>query len=81
MGAAQARRRTVTVVFSDLVGSTELGERLDPETVQDALDRYFSAGKDAIERHGGLVEKFIGDAILAVFGLPNLHEDDALGAG
>jgi class 3 adenylate cyclase/predicted ATPase len=80
VGAAQARRRTVTVVFSDLVGSTALGELLDPETVQDALDRYFSAAKDAIERHGGLVEKFIGDAILAVFGLPNLHEDDALRA-
>lgn len=78
MDAAQARRRTVTVLFSDLVGSTELGERLDPETVQDALDRYFASAKEAIERHGGLVEKFIGDAILAVFGFPNLHEDDAL---
>ncbi len=71
-------RRTVTVVFSDLVGSTELGERLDPETLRDALDRYFDAARTAVERHGGLIEKFIGDAVLAVFGIPTLHEDDAV---
>jgi class 3 adenylate cyclase/tetratricopeptide (TPR) repeat protein len=80
VGAGQARRRTVTVLFSDLVGSTELGERLDPETVREALDRYFAAARQAIERHGGLIEKFIGDALLAIFGLPSLHEDDALRA-
>ena len=76
----QPRRRTVTVLFSDLVGSTELGERLDPETMRDALDRYFAASSEVIARHGGVIEKFIGDAIVAVFGLSAIHEDDALRA-
>jgi class 3 adenylate cyclase/tetratricopeptide (TPR) repeat protein len=67
-------------VFSDLVDSTKLGERLDAETLRDALDRYFGAAKDVIERYGGVVEKFIGDAIVAVFGLPTVHEDDAIRA-
>jgi class 3 adenylate cyclase/tetratricopeptide (TPR) repeat protein len=78
--AVAGSRRTVTIVFSDLVDSTKLGERLDPETVREALDRYFVAAKDAVERHGGVIEKFIGDAIVAVFGLPTIHEDDALRA-
>jgi len=78
--AAGETRKVVTVVFTDLVGSTSLGERLDPETVRRLMSRYFDAMQVTIERHGGTVEKFIGDAIMAVFGLPTLHEDDALRA-
>jgi class 3 adenylate cyclase/tetratricopeptide (TPR) repeat protein len=73
-------RKTVTVVFCDLVGSTSLGERLDAEFVRGAIGRYFEAARSALERHGGTVEKFIGDAVMAVFGIPGLHEDDALRA-
>ena len=73
-------RRTVTVLFTDLADSTGLGERLDPESVRRVIERYFGAMRDVIERHGGTVEKFIGDAIMAVFGYPTLHEDDALRA-
>ena len=73
-------RRTVTVVFSDLVGSTKLGETLDPESVREALASYFQRMQAVLERHGGTVEKYIGDAVMAVFGLPRLHEDDALRA-
>jgi class 3 adenylate cyclase/tetratricopeptide (TPR) repeat protein len=70
-------RKTVTVVFSDLVGSTSLGESLDSETLREVLARYFAAMQAALEGQGGVVEKFIGDAIVAVFGLPKLREDDA----
>jgi class 3 adenylate cyclase/tetratricopeptide (TPR) repeat protein len=70
-------RKTVTVVFSDLVGSTSLGESLDSETLREVLARYFGAMQAVLESHGGVVEKFIGDAIVAVFGLPQLREDDA----
>ena len=73
-------RKTVTVIFSDLVGSTTLGESLDSETLREVLSRYFDAMQAVIEAHGGTVEKFIGDAIVAVFGLPKLREDDALRA-
>jgi class 3 adenylate cyclase len=73
-------RKTVTVFFCDLVGSTELGERLDPESVRRVLGRFFETVREIIERHGGSVEKFIGDAVMAVFGVPVLHEDDALRA-
>ena len=73
-------RRTVTILFTDVVGSTELGERLDPERLQALLGRYFDAARGVIERHGGTVEKFIGDAVVAVFGIPRLREDDALRA-
>src|SRR5919201_2940867 len=73
-------RRTVTVVFCDLAGSTELGERLDPEALRDVMSNYFDLVAKALERHGGTVEKFIGDAVMAVFGVPQLHEDDALRA-
>src|SRR6476661_1695168 len=73
-------RKTVTVLFCDLVDSTQLGERLDPETLRLVLDRYFHEMRAAVERHGGTVEKFIGDAVLAVFGIPRVHEDDALRA-
>ena len=73
-------RKTVTVVFCDVTGSTELGEKLDPESLRDVQSRYFDAMRAAIERHGGTVEKYIGDAVMAVFGIPQLHEDDALRA-
>ena len=73
-------RRTVTVVFCDLKDSTSLGERLDPEVVHEVLDRYFAAMTREIAGHGGKVDKYIGDAIMAVFGLPVQHEDDALRA-
>lgn len=73
-------RKTVTILFSDLKGSTSLGERLDPESLRAVLDRYFAEMKRAIDRHGGTIEKYIGDAIMAVFGIPRLHDDDALRA-
>ena len=77
---ARGSRRTVTILFSDIVGSTALGELLDPEAVHIVMSSYFDEMQAVIERHGGTVEKFIGDAIMAVFGLPVLHEDDALRA-
>ena len=70
----------MTVLFCDLTGSTELGESLDPERLRVLLARYFEGMKVIVERHGGSVEKFIGDAVMAVFGVPVLHEDDALRA-
>jgi len=70
-------RKTVTIVFSDLVGSTAIGERLDSESLRAVMSRYFDVMRAQLERHGGTVEKFIGDAVMAVFGLPHLHEDDA----
>jgi class 3 adenylate cyclase len=73
-------RKTVTVVFSDVVGSTGVGERLDPESLRRVMGRYFDAMSAVLEHHGATVEKFIGDAIMAVFGIPQLHEDDALRA-
>ena len=66
------------MVFSDVSGSTALGERLDPESLRHVLARYFDVASEAVERHGGVVEKFIGDAVMAVFGVPVVHEDDAL---
>jgi class 3 adenylate cyclase/tetratricopeptide (TPR) repeat protein len=73
-------RRVVTVLFCDLVGSTEMGMSLDPESVRSILDRYFGMLTTIVETHGGRVEKYIGDAVLAVFGLPRVHEDDPLRA-
>lgn len=73
-------RKTVTIVFCDLKGSTALTERFDPEILHEVKDRYFKAMAAEIARHGGRVEKYIGDAIMAVFGLPIAHEDDALRA-
>jgi class 3 adenylate cyclase len=70
----------VTALLCDLVGSTELAERIDPEALRKVLDRYFSAMRSAIERHGGTVEKFIGDAVVGSFGVPVAHEDDTLRA-
>jgi class 3 adenylate cyclase/tetratricopeptide (TPR) repeat protein len=73
-------RKTVTVVFCDLVGSTALGERTDPEVLRELMSRYHGELRAILERHGGMVEKFVGDAAMAVFGLPQVHEDDALRA-
>jgi len=77
---AREQRKTVTVLFCDLVGSTTLAERHDPEVLKPLLQRYFEEMRVALERHGGRVEKFIGDAVVAVFGIPQAHEDDALRA-
>jgi class 3 adenylate cyclase/tetratricopeptide (TPR) repeat protein len=74
------QRKIVTVVFCDVTGSTALGESVDPEALRSLLARYFERMKEIIERHGGSVEKFIGDAVMAVFGVPVAHEDDALRA-
>ena len=76
----QEARKTVTIVFSDLVSSTALGESIDPESLREIMNRYFAEMRDVLERHGGVVEKYIGDAIMAVFGLPRVHEDDAMRA-
>jgi class 3 adenylate cyclase/tetratricopeptide (TPR) repeat protein len=73
-------RKTVTVLFCDVTGSTALGESTDPETLRALLARYFERMTKIVERHGGTVEKFIGDAVMAVFGVPLVHEDDALRA-
>jgi len=78
--APREMRKTVTVLFSDVVDSTPLGERLDPESYRRAMSRYFIEVSRVLERHGGTVEKFIGDAVMAVFGIPVVHEDDALRA-
>ncbi len=77
VASAEEQRKRVTVLFCDVIASTELGERLDPETLRRVLERYFETGRRLIEGHGGTVEKFIGDAVMAVFGVPVLHEDDA----
>ena len=77
---AREVRKVVTVLFCDVTGSTALGERIDPESLRNVMARYFETAKGAIERHGGTVEKFIGDAVMAVFGVPTVHEDDALRA-
>lgn len=73
-------RKSVAILFMDLVGSTALAERLDPESWRLIIDRYFDAASSAIDAHGGAVEKFIGDAVVAVFGAAVSHEDDALRA-
>jgi class 3 adenylate cyclase len=78
--AVAERRKIVTVVFADVVGSTALGERVDPETLRWAMQRWFGRMAATIERHGGTVENYIGDAVMAVFGVPTSHEDDALRA-
>jgi class 3 adenylate cyclase/tetratricopeptide (TPR) repeat protein len=77
---AAPERRLVTALFCDLVGSTELGERLDPETLRAVLNEYYGTMRGVVEAHGGGVEKFIGDAVVGVFGLPAMHDDDALRA-
>ena len=77
---ARETRKTVTILFTDVTGSTGLGERLDPESLRDVMARYFASMREVVERHGGTVEKYIGDAVMAVFGVPVVHEDDALRA-
>ena len=78
--ATREVRKTVTVLFCDVTGSTSLGEQLDPESLRRTMSRYFEEIRAIVERHGGTVEKFIGDAVMAVFGIPRAHEDDALRA-
>ena len=73
-------RKVVTIIFTDLKGSTALAESVDSEAVNEVKERYFSTVTEQIERYGGRVEKYIGDAIMAVFGLPRAREDDALRA-
>jgi class 3 adenylate cyclase/tetratricopeptide (TPR) repeat protein len=81
LAAAERKvRKTVSIVRCDVTGSTALGERLDAEALRGVMTRYFDEMRTVIERHGGTVEKFIGDAVMAVFGIPVLHEDDALRA-
>src|SRR5438477_3324223 len=78
--APREQRKTVTILFCDVAGSTALGESTDPEALRALLARYFERMKEIVERHGGSVEKFVGDAVMAVFGVPVVHEDDALRA-
>jgi class 3 adenylate cyclase/tetratricopeptide (TPR) repeat protein len=73
-------RRTVTVLFCDVTGSTSLGERQDPEQVRRVMSLYYDRARAVLEHHGGTVEKFVGDAVMSIFGIPVLHEDDALRA-
>ena len=70
-------RKLVTVLFADATGSTSLADRLDPERLRTVLDAYFASMAAAVEAWGGTVEKFIGDAVMAVFGVPTVREDDA----
>jgi class 3 adenylate cyclase/tetratricopeptide (TPR) repeat protein len=78
--APREMRKTVTIVFCDVIDSTPLGERLDAETFRRVISRYFIEASGVMESHGGTVEKFIGDAVMSVFGIPTVHEDDALRA-
>ena len=77
MAERAVERRVVTVLFADLVGFTTLSERLDAEDVALIQDAYFAAARETIARHGGVLEKFIGDAVMAVFGVPRARDDDA----
>jgi class 3 adenylate cyclase/tetratricopeptide (TPR) repeat protein len=79
-GPQPARRKTVTAFFTDVVDSTSLAAALDPEAVRSLMGRFYDVVRTIVERHGGVVEKFVGDASLAVFGVPEQHEDDALRA-
>ena len=76
----QETRKVVTILFSDVTHYTSLARELDPESLRHIMERYFAEMQAVLERHGGSVEKFIGDAVMAVFGVPQVHEDDALRA-
>jgi class 3 adenylate cyclase len=78
--ASATTRKLATLVSTDVRGSTEIAERLDLEAVRDVMERYFQAAREVLESHGGTVEKFVGDAVMAAFGIPTVHEDDALRA-
>jgi len=78
--ASRPARKTVTVVFTDLAGSGALGQRLDPESLAVVMASWFDHLRAVLERHGGRVQKFVGDAVVAVFGIPVVNEDDALRA-
>ncbi|HET9243812.1 MAG TPA: adenylate/guanylate cyclase domain-containing protein [Gaiella sp.] len=78
--ATREVRKVVTVLFCDLTGSTAIGDRTDPETLRALMNRYYDAARTVLERHRGTVEKFVGDAVMAVFGIPVASEDDALRA-
>jgi class 3 adenylate cyclase len=80
VAASREVRKTVTVLFCDVVGSTALAERSDPEVMRGVMSRFYAAVREPVERHGGVVEKVIGDALMAVFGIPTVREDDALRA-
>ena len=73
-------RKTVTILFCDVVGSTSLGEATDPETTRRVMTRYAESMAEIVRQHGGTVERFRGDEVMAVFGVPVAHEDDALRA-
>lgn len=77
-GSAQPaeERKLVSVLFADVIGSTKLSGAVDPERLRGVMARFFTIAREEIERYGGTVEKFIGDAVMAVFGLPAVHEDD-----
>src|SRR6185437_6176353 len=72
-----AERRQVTVMFSDLVGSTALSTRMDPEDLRDVISAYQKCAAEAVRRFGGFVAKYMGDGVLVYFGYPKAHEDDA----
>ena len=78
--AAREVRKVVTILFCDLTGSTEIGDRTDPEALRAMMRRYYETARTVLERHGGTVEKFVGDAVMAVFGIPVATENDALRA-
>jgi class 3 adenylate cyclase/tetratricopeptide (TPR) repeat protein len=78
--SVRSARKTVTLVFADATGWTSLGDQIDAEEFQGVQARYFAAMREAVDRHGGTVEKFVGDAVMAVFGIPHVHEDDGLRA-
>src|SRR3954468_10329374 len=77
---ATTARKVVTVLFSDVSGFTTLGEQLDPESLQQLMSRWFGETRRIIEHHAGTVEKYMGDAVMAVFGVPVVHEDDPVRA-
>ena len=77
---AEAERKFVTVLFSDLSGYTEMSEKLDPEELKEIMNRIFKQIKQVIQKYEGFVEKFAGDAVMAIFGVPQAHEDDPVRA-